>query len=115
MRFVNGLVASFLAAGALCAQPSPVSVQEAERARQLLGSAQWVDKAWGAYFAGRLHSDDLDQLLIEQFRQSAALRNAQGYTDEYAFLAVLFDAAIEAGITVPAESLRLRKTGRARS
>jgi hypothetical protein len=105
MRFVNGLVASFLAAGALCAQPSPVSVQEAERARQLLGSAQWVDKAWGAYFAGRLHSDDLDQLLIEQFRQSAALRNAQGYTDEYAFLAVLFDAAIEAGITVPAESL----------
>ncbi|MGB7761701.1 MAG: hypothetical protein WBL61_17850 [Bryobacteraceae bacterium] len=102
MRLLNGLVASFVAAGALCAQPGAVSAQETERARQLLHSAQWVDRAWGAYLAGRLHSDDLNQLLIEQFRQAAPLRNAQGYTDEHAFLTTLFDAAIEAGVTVPA-------------
>ncbi|MGD0049089.1 MAG: hypothetical protein ABSE42_18985 [Bryobacteraceae bacterium] len=102
MRFVNGLIVSCLAAGAVCAQPAAVSAQETERARQLLNSAQWVDKAWGAYLAGRLHSDDLDRLLIEQFREAGALRNAQGYTDEHAYVATLFDAAIEAGITVPA-------------
>jgi hypothetical protein len=102
---MNAIIASFLAAGALCAQPTPIGAQETDRARQLLNSAQWVDKAWGAYLAGRLHSDDLDQLLIEQFRQAAPLRDSQSYTDEYAFLATLFDAAIEAGITVPAELL----------
>ena len=105
MRFVSVLIASFLAAGALCAQPASIGEQEAEHARQLLDSASLLDKAWGAYLAGRLHVDDLDRLLIEQFRQAAAFRDAGYHTDEFAFSAVLFDAAIEAGITVPAALL----------
>jgi hypothetical protein len=94
-----------LLADALSAQSPPVSAQEAERARQLLNSVQWVDKAWGAYLAGRLHSADLDQALIEQFRLAMALRDVPSYAEEYAFAAALFDAAIEAGMTVPAALL----------
>jgi hypothetical protein len=105
MRLARVWIAIPLAAGALCAQPASISAQETDRARQLLGSAQWVDRAWGVYLAGRLHADDLNQLLIEQFREAAAFRNAASYADEHAFLAVLFDAAIEAGVTVPAALL----------
>ena len=101
MRFVSSVVAILLLANALSAQPLPVSAQQAERARQLLNSVQWVDKAWGAYLAGRLHSADLDQALIEQFRLAMALRDVPSYGEEHAFVAALFDAGIEAGMTVP--------------
>jgi hypothetical protein len=105
MRFVSSVVAILLLANALSAQPLPVSAQQAERARQLLNSVQWVDKAWGAYLAGRLHSPDLDQALIEQFRFAMALRDAPSHAEEHGFMAALFDAAIEAGMTVPAALL----------
>jgi hypothetical protein len=105
MKFVTGLLVGFLAAEVLCAQSALISAQETERARQLLNSAQWPNKAWGAYFAGRLHSDELDRLLIEQFRPATVLRYSQANTEGRAFLAALFEAVIEGGITVPAALL----------
>ncbi len=74
MGHANGLIATLLVTEVLSAQPASISVQETGRALQLLNSPQWVEKAWGAYLAGRLHSDELDQRLIEEFRLSAPLR-----------------------------------------
>jgi len=102
---MNGLIAVLLAAEVLSAQPASFGAQEAGRALQLLNSPQWVDKAWGAYLAGRLHSGDLDQRLIEEFRLAAPLGDSESGTEEHAYVTVLFDAAIEAGITVPAALL----------
>jgi hypothetical protein len=105
IRVALALLVICIAAVALCAQTVPTSTQEAERARQLLQSSQWVDKAWGAYLAGRLHSADLDELLVEEFRTAAVLRSSPYWSEEHAYVYVLFDAAIEAGIAVPAELL----------
>jgi hypothetical protein len=90
----------------LCAQTKPISAQEIDRARQLLNSPVWITKAWGAYFAGRLHSDELQQTLIDQFAPAALLRDSPSYSQEHAFITVLLDAAIEAGVTVPATLLK---------
>ncbi|HLJ50687.1 MAG TPA: hypothetical protein VKU01_31960 [Bryobacteraceae bacterium] len=102
MRFPGGIVALVIASAGLAGQQAPDAAQEMEHARRLMGSPQLADKAWGVYLAGRLHSDEFDRLLIEEFRSAAVLRDASSYTEDVAFLAVLFDAAIEAGITVPA-------------
>lgn len=90
---------------ALTAAAQPIQETEAARARRLLASPQWLDKAWGAYFAGRLHSAEMGETLIEAFREAPALRDASSYSQEHGYLAALFDAAIESGITVPAELL----------
>jgi len=79
---------------------------EIARARHLLDSPQWREKAWGAYFAGRLHSDELTDRLLDAFREAAALRDAAAESEEHAYLAALFDAAIESGIRVPADLLQ---------
>jgi hypothetical protein len=100
MRHACILLALALTAGA---QSLPES--EVARARRLLESPQWRDKAWGAYYAGSLHSDELKESLLEAFRGATALRDAASYTEEHAYLATLFDAAIQSGITVPAELL----------
>jgi len=105
MRWTAGAIAGLFAAQVLCAQAAPYAAQETERTRQLLHSEQWVSRAWGAYFAGRLHSDDIDRTLIEQLRSASALSNAQPRTEEYAFLAALFEALIEADVRVPAALL----------
>jgi hypothetical protein len=57
------------------------------------------------YLAARLRSDELDQRLIDGFRSAAALNDSPSSTQEHGFLAVLFDAVIESGITVPAPLL----------
>lgn len=93
------------AAEALSAQSVPIQAQEIDRARQLLNSTRWVDKAWGVYSAARLHQVDLQQELIQQFESAATIRNSPVYTDEHAYLYALFDAAIEGDITVPAALL----------
>ena len=98
-------LACILLALALGAQAQSIPESETARARRLLASPQWQDKAWGAYFAGRLDSDESKESLIEAFRGAAALRDAKPVTEEYGYLAALFDAAIQTGITVPAELL----------
>jgi hypothetical protein len=100
MRLACILLALAFGAGA---QSLPES--EAARARRLLESPQWRDKAWGVYFAGRLHSEELNQSLIEAFRSASALRDAKPVGEEYGYVAALFDSAIQSGITVPAEFL----------
>jgi hypothetical protein len=106
MRFLKGLIAVCLAGGAISAQSVSIFAQEVARARQLLQSTQMIDKAWGAYFAGRLHSDELREPLIEQFRAADVLRDAPSWSEDHAFLLALFDAAIRSDITVPAELLQ---------
>lgn len=99
--FVNGLAAVLLTAGVVVAQTTPIGLQEADRARQLLNSSELANKAWGIYIAGLLRRDDLTQSLIEQFQFASGLSNAPLRSGERAFLAVLFDAAIESHIEVP--------------
>jgi hypothetical protein len=94
------LTMSFLAA-ALSAQP-PDGHQDAAHARQLLHTTQWKDMAWGAYFAGQLHSSELAADIVEQFRANAIYAASSYKSEEYAFIASLFDAAIESNIQVPA-------------
>jgi hypothetical protein len=94
-----------LLALALSAAAQTGAETEVARARRLLSSSQWKDKAWGAYIAGSLHSEALKDPLIEAFREAAPLRDAQGYSEEHAYVATLFDAAIQSGITVPADLL----------
>jgi hypothetical protein len=98
-------LACILLALAFGASAQSIPESETARARRLLESPQWRDKAWGAYFAGRLASDELKESLIEAFRGASALRDATPITEEYGYLAALFDAAIQSGITVPAELL----------
>ena len=95
-------IACIFVALAIGAAAQPIHETEATRARGLLTSPQWLDKAWGAYFAGRLHTAEMQQPLVDAFREAAALRNATGVTEEYGYVAALFDAAIESGITLPA-------------
>jgi hypothetical protein len=102
---MKSVLALLLAAPLLAAQPSPIPALQTETARRLLDSPGWREKAWGAYLAARLHSDDLNRLLGDQLLPAAALRDAAYHSDEYAYLTVLFDAAIEAGIRVPAALL----------
>jgi hypothetical protein len=105
MPFANGwLMMSFLAA-ASSAQPPSIGAQETTRARLLLHSTRWVDKAWGAYFAGRLHSTDLAVDILDEFRASGILSAASPSSEEHAFIAALFDAAIESGVQVHAAVL----------
>lgn len=101
IRLAHALFGAVLATGVLAAQPEGFHAQEVERARRLIQSWNWVEKSWGVYWAGRLHSEDLEEPLIEQFRSAAVLRDSPPYSEEHAFVAVLFDAAIEANILVP--------------
>jgi hypothetical protein len=98
------LAMSFLAA-ALSAQ-SPDGPQDAAHARVLLHSTEWKEKAWGAYFAGQLHSEELAADIVEQFQANAIHATASLKSEEYAFIASLFDAAIESGVQVPAGLLQ---------
>ena len=106
MRFVDGLITITFTAGLLSSQPEPIHIQEARRARLLLQSPQLAEKAWGAYLAGRLHSDELQNALIDEFASAAPLRDSPYSSQEHAFLTVLLDAAIEVGVTVPAALLK---------
>src|ERR1051325_4940758 len=81
------ITAVLMAFGVVNAQS--IGDQEAARARLLLQSPDWAEKAWGAYFAGRLHSDGLRAPLVEQIHAAAPL------TAPRELVSVLLDAAIE--------------------
>lgn len=92
------LLLILLAIRTLAAQPMSIADQEAARARILLASPNWTEKAWGAYFAGRLHSDDLRTPLLDQLR--AAAHQADPH-----YVSVLLDAAIESQLAAPAADI----------
>ena len=75
---------------------------EIARARNLLASPQWSERAWGVYFAGQLRAEGLTEPIVGAFREAAALRDSTAGTEEHAYVAALFDAAIQSGIRVPA-------------
>ena len=74
------------------------------RAKALLHAVSWSDKAWGAYFASGLHSDELNDALIEELRLAGSLRDAT-YGPESAYVQSLLDALIQSGKAVPADAL----------
>jgi hypothetical protein len=86
------------------AQPS-IAAEESARAKELLQSTHWSDKAWGAYFAGRLHDESFREPLIAELRLQAPLRNAPRDSEEYAYVQTLFDALIELGGKAPADAI----------
>ena len=104
-RRLSTALALLLAAGALRGQPKGMAEAETERAGQLLHSHRLADRAWGVYYTARLRGEDAGQELTELLRPAKSFQNSPSYTEEYAFLAVLFDGLIEAGATVPVELL----------
>jgi hypothetical protein len=102
MSIAKSLLAISLAAQGTLAQSLPIAGQQVAQARALLQSMHRAERAWGVFLAARLHSDDLNKLIVEEFRTAAPLRDATPYSAEHAFVAALFDRAIEAGISVPA-------------
>lgn len=74
---------------------------EVNRAGTLLKSPYWRDKAWGAYLAGGLRADALNQELIGQVRTASTLRGAVPGTEEHTFVTMLLAALIEAAVPVP--------------
>jgi len=74
------------------------------RAKALLHSANWSDKAWGAYFSAGLRSEELNDALIEELRLAAPLRYSSGGGEE-ALVQSLLDALIQSGKVVPTDAL----------
>jgi hypothetical protein len=74
------------------------------RSKALLHSANWLDKAWGAYFSTGLHSEELSDALIEELRLAAPLRYSTG-DPESAYVQSLLDALIQSGKVVPTDAL----------
>jgi hypothetical protein len=88
--------------------PSAVGdqLQEAkQRAENLLSSASVLDRAWGAYEAGRLHENSLDKLLTDRLGEAVIYVDSASASEERAYVFVLFDALIESGVKVPADVL----------
>jgi hypothetical protein len=87
------------------AQSTPTLASEIARARALLQSAQWVDKAWGAHLAISAHDDSLRDLLIDDLRRAQPLSRAPENTAEYAYVQSLFDALIQIGAELGSEAI----------
>jgi hypothetical protein len=88
----------FLVAVAAAHAQSPFE-QETARARLLLQSSDWAQKAWGAYFAGHLHGNSLRPLVAEQIHAAASLTAPADY------ISVLLDAAVELNLELPAAEI----------
>ena len=67
MSTVDLLTVLLLAGIALPAQTPPADA-DAARAKELLNSPSLADRAWGAYYAGRLHDPGLRDILVERLR-----------------------------------------------
>lgn len=91
----------FLAASACLAQTTPTIAAQAARARRLLASSRWADKAWGAYFAAATGDTAFTGPLTDALRQAAPLQNAALDSPAYMYVQSLFDALIQLGAQVP--------------
>ena len=69
MKKLYGLLAlAGIAAGSAWGQDA-VEADAIARAKALLHSASWSDKAWGAYFSTGLRSGELSDALVEEVEQ----------------------------------------------
>jgi hypothetical protein len=75
------------------------------RIDDLLASPSLVDKAWGVFYAGRLHVPSLNARLIDQLNSMEPHRDAGVRSAERAYLQTIFDALIVSGTVVPARNL----------
>jgi hypothetical protein len=103
MSTVDLLTVLLLAGIALPAQTPPADADTA-RAKELLNSPSLADRAWGAYYAGRLHDPGLRDILVERLRAAQPLANARLLSAESCYVASLFDALIEIGGAVPLDA-----------
>jgi len=83
------------------AQSTPTQAGEAARARQLLESRTWIDKAWGAHLAIGAHDPSLRELLVDNLRRIQPLREVAVNTAEYNCVQSLLDALIQTDAEVP--------------
>jgi hypothetical protein len=79
--------------------------QEAARARALLTSQNWPEKAWGVYLAGRLHSEEFRAPLAEQIRAAASQSATTFPSEPNPYVSALLDAAIELQLAIPAADI----------
>ncbi|MFN7998059.1 MAG: hypothetical protein U0Q18_30845 [Bryobacteraceae bacterium] len=99
------MVPVLAAAAAFAQQPGPdVSIerQAGERARKLLASPLYLEKAWGAFLAGKYRLQDCTPDLLTQM---AAMRDAADSslredTPEFAAIQATLDALIQLGHSV---------------
>lgn len=107
MKTVHTLIGLFLSLALYAHAAGKPSIREQEiaRARELMGSSLVNERAWGVYLGGRLHSEELNKLLVEEFRPAADYRDSAVDSERYAFVSVLFDAAIESRLRLPGELL----------
>jgi hypothetical protein len=104
MKKLYGLLAlAGIAAGSAWGQDA-VEADAIARAKALLHSASWSDKAWGAYFSTGLRSDELSDALLEELRLAEPLRHSTWGAEE-AFVQSLLDALIQSGKAVPTDAV----------
>ncbi len=102
---MSALVVGALSLSAAFAQPaSPVALESA-RAKGLMESPRLIDKAWGAWLAGRLEDDSLRAMLIEQLRQAVALRDSEWNSEPRGYVEALFDSLIVSGTKVSGDAI----------
>jgi hypothetical protein len=105
MKLLGWLAATvFFAAGPANAQPG-MAAAETVRARMLLDSPNPAERAWGAYFAARLHDDSFLEPLISQLRLQIPFAGAAPDYETPAYIRTLLDALIELGRPVPADAV----------
>ena len=99
------LSAILLLAGIAAPAQTPPADADAARAKELLSSPSLADRAWGAYYAGRLRDPGLRDVLVERLRAAQSLANAHAFFPEFSYVAGLFDALIEIGGAVPLDAI----------
>jgi hypothetical protein len=101
MKKLYGFLAlAGMAAGSAWGQ-NAMDADSIARAKALLHSASWSDKAWGAYFSTGLRSGELSDALIEELRLAKPIPDG-GSPLEFAYEQSLLDALIQSGKVVPA-------------
>ena len=81
------------------------AVDERNRVEALLSAPSLAERAWGAYWAGQLHDDSLDKLLIARLSEAQGLSQSGDSPEEHAYVLALFDALIQSGQRVPEKDL----------
>jgi hypothetical protein len=98
------LLTVLLLAGTALPSQTPPADADAARARELLNSPNLADRAWGAYYAGRLRDPGLRDILVERLRAAQPLANAYALSPGFSYVAGLFDALIQIGGAVPIDA-----------
>jgi hypothetical protein len=97
------LVLTGIAAGSAWGQ-NAMDAGYIARAKALLHSTLWSEKAWGAYFSAGLRSEELNDALIEELKLAGPMREDPQDPQSTCVQAIL-DALIQSGKVVPTDAL----------